>query len=244
MQKFTSFVFSFLALFSTGIVRGQTPEMAPAEPAGMVSLFNGKDLTNWDGDPQLWSVKDGAIRGETTKQKPARGNTFIVCKSVEPGDFELRLSFRVSRSNNSGVQYRSSVLGPKGRKRWQMKGYQHEIRNSNKLPNVAGFVYDERGSRGRMCLVGERGTWANGKKKTLGRTITGEEYAKLFKVDQWNDIVIIAKGNRLKHYMNGRLITDFTDIPQFALKKGKIGFQLHNGAPMWCEYKNIRLKQY
>lgn len=243
MKKCTPFIASLLSLLVTGIVWGQAPEMAPAEPADMVSLFNGKDLTDWDGDPDLWCVKDGVIRGQTTKEKPARGNTFLVCQSVEPADFELRLSFRVSSQNNSGVQYRSRLLKPSGKNRWRMQGYQHEIRNSVALPNVAGFVYDESGTRARVCLVGERGTWENGKKKTLGKTITAAEYAKLFKVDQWNDIVIIAKGNHLKHYMNGRLVTDFTDVPPFALKKGKIGLQLHGGVPMWCEYKNIRIKQ-
>ncbi len=33
-----------------------TPQAAPKEPANMKSLFNGKDLTGWDGDPRLWSV--------------------------------------------------------------------------------------------------------------------------------------------------------------------------------------------
>ena len=45
---------------------------------GWVSIFNGRDLTGWDGDPRLWSVKDGVIRGQTTLANPARGNTFLI----------------------------------------------------------------------------------------------------------------------------------------------------------------------
>ncbi|MBP5226923.1 MAG: DUF1080 domain-containing protein [Kiritimatiellae bacterium] len=240
-------------LAAAGIGFAQEAEMAPAEPAGMVRLFNGKDLTGWEGDPTLWSVRDGAIHGETTKEHPAKGNTFLILKEGEFGDFELRLSFRVSRENNSGVQYRSEwrPAKPTDQNRWRMKGYQHEIRNSDKLPNVAGFVYDEGGKRGRMCLVGERGTWEEGpddpkqagKEKTLGKVITQEAFAKLVKLDDWNEVVIIAKGRQLKHYLNGRLIMDFTDTPERATLKGKIGFQLHAGTPMWTEFKDIRIKQ-
>ena len=228
-------------------------ETAPPEPAGMVRLFNGKDLTGWEGDPALWSVKNGAIHGETTKEKPAKGNTFLILKDGEFGDFDLRLSFRVSRANNSGIQYRSEwrPSKPDEANRWRMKGYQHEIRNSDKLPNVAGFIYDEGGKRGRMCLVGEQGTWEEipddpkkvGKKKTLGTVITQDEFAKLVKLDDWNDVVIIAEGRHLRHYLNGRLITDFTDTPERATLKGKLGLQLHAGTPMWTEFKDIRIKQ-
>src|SRR4051794_18359779 len=80
---------------------------APAEPAGFKSLFNGKDLSGWDGDPRLWSVKDGVIHGETTAEIPAKGNTFIIWKEGTVKDFELRLSFRCNATNNSGIQYRS-----------------------------------------------------------------------------------------------------------------------------------------
>ncbi|MCA9066770.1 MAG: DUF1080 domain-containing protein, partial [Planctomycetaceae bacterium] len=73
---------------------------APPEAEHMTSLFNGKDLTGWDGDSRLWSVKDGVIHGETTEENKANGNTFLICKQVETKDFELRLSFRASASNN------------------------------------------------------------------------------------------------------------------------------------------------
>src|SRR5688500_870242 len=119
---------------------------APAEPQGMVQLFNGKDLTGWDGDPKLWSVKDGVLRGETTRENPAKGNTFILWKGNEQApaslkDFELRLSFRVSGTNNSGVQYRSKHNTDNKNNSWSVRGYQAEVRNETKLPNAAGFIY-------------------------------------------------------------------------------------------------------
>jgi len=220
------------------------PQMAPAEPEGMRSIFNGKDLTGWSGDPRLWSVRDGAIRGETTARKKAVGNTFLIWTDGRTKDFELRLSFRVSSANNSGIQYRSKhITEGKVRNKWVVRGYQHEIRNSNELPSVAGFIYDEGGKRGRVCLVGQKAVWGvDGKKTITGKLISAEEFAKLFKVDDWNDVVIIAKGHNIRHYLNNRLILDFTDNdPKLALLDGVLAMQLHAGKPMWTEFKNIRI---
>jgi hypothetical protein len=215
----------------------------PAEPEGMQKLFNGKDLTGWDGDPRLWSVKDGAIRGETTKEVPARGNTFLIWKDGKLKDFDLRLSFRCTNQNNSGIQYRSRhITTGKTRNKWVVRGYQYEIRNENKLPSVAGFIYDEGGRRGRMCLVGEKAVWTKDGKKVTEKLIDAEGFKKLFKLDDWNDVVIIAKGNHIRHYMNGRLILDCTDEHPNALSEGVLALQLHAGRPMWAEFKDVRMK--
>ncbi|MCA9215433.1 MAG: DUF1080 domain-containing protein [Planctomycetales bacterium] len=218
-------------------------EDAPKEPDGMKPLFNGKDLSGWDGDPRLWSVKDGVIHGETTSENKANGNTFLIWQGGKLKDFQLRLSFRCNATNNSGIQYRSKhITGDRVRNNWVVRGYQHEIRNEVKLPSVSGFIYDEGGKRGRICLVGEKAKWgADGKELTGDALITAEEFEKLFKLDDWNDVIIIAKGNHIQHYMNGRLILDFTDSDEHVLKDGVLALQLHAGKPMWAEYKDIRL---
>ncbi len=221
------------------------PQLAPPEQPGMQSLFNGQNLDGWDGDPRLWSVLDGVIHGQTTEENPAMGNTFLICKSATTKDFELRLSFRCNAANNSGIQYRSKhITEGNPRNKWIVRGYQHEIRNENKLPNVSGFIYDEGGKRGRICLAGEQAEWTpEGKKNVTGSLITGEEFAQLFKLDDWNDVVIIAKGNHIRHYLNGRLILDFTDNDSSAaLSEGILALQLHAGKPMWAEFKNIRIR--
>jgi hypothetical protein len=247
--KLVSFSLPATALF---LVAGLSPlaadslsvASAPPEPPGMKSLFNGKDLTGWDGDPRLWSVKEGAIRGQTTAETPTKGNTFLILKDQRFGDFDLRLSFRCTADNNSGIQYRSKHI-TEGRlaNSWVVRGYQHEIRNENKLPNVAGFIYDEGGKRGRMCLAGEKAVWENGRKNVVGTLLDAEAYKQLFKLDDWNEVVIVAQGNHIRHFLNGTLIVDFTDDdPQLALKEGIIALQLHAGKPMWAEFKNIRIK--
>lgn len=214
---------------------------APAETGKYQTLFNGTDLKGWDGDTRLWSVKDGVIHGETTEENKAPSNTFLIWKDGKVKDFELRVSFRCNAANNSGIQYRSTAFED-AKNKWRVRGYQHELRNESKLPNVAGFIYDEGGKRGRVCLVGEKAVWEEGKKKVTDSLIDAAAYEKLFKLDDWNDVVIVGQGNHLQHYMNGTLVLDFTDAPELALKEGVIALQLHAGKPMWAEFKNIRLK--
>lgn len=237
----------FTALVSLLVLVSHAWAKAPAEPQEMKAIFNGKDLSGWDGDPRMWSVKDGVIHGETTPEVVARGNTFLVWQDGQTKDFELRLSFRCSTSNNSGIQYRSQHIKDKTAKnKWVVRGYQHEIRNEEKFPNVPSFIYDEGGKRGRICLVGEKATWTEkGKRVDANDLIDAKAFEKLMKVDDWNDVIIIAKGSHIQHYLNGQLVLDFTDEhPKLALSDGVLALQLHAGKPMWTEFKDIRIHQH
>jgi len=221
----------------------QTAVADPAAAAAWRTLFNGADLEGWDGDPALWSVRDGVIHGETTPERKANGNTFLIAQDLFLTDFELELSFRCSASNNSGIQYRSRhITEGNPRNRWVVRGYQHEIRNERKLPNVSGFIYDEGGKRGRICLVGERAEWTPEGKRVTGQLVDQAAFEKLFRLDDWNDVRIVAQGNRLRHFMNGTLILDFTDDDAHALREGILALQLHAGAPMWVEFRGIRVR--
>ncbi len=239
------FILFALFFFTFNVCATDDPRVVPAEKADMKSIFNGRDLTGWNGDPRLWSVRDGAIHGETTVENAARGNTFLIWKDGTTKDFELRLSFRCNATNNSGIQYRSKhITEGNVQNSWVVRGYQYEIRNQVVLPSVAGFIYEEGGGRGRMCLVGEKAVWGDDGMKTVTETlIDAEEFPNLFKLDDWNDVVIIAKGPRIRHYLNNRLILDCTDNhPELAKREGILAFQLHAGKPMWAEFKNVRFK--
>ncbi len=238
------FVWVLCALF-VAPTYAQDANTPPAETGEYKSLFNGKDLTGWDGDPNLWTVRDGVIHGETTAENPAQGNTFIIWQGGAVKDFDLRLSFRCSATNNSGIQYRSKhITAGNVKNKWVVRGYQHELRNENKFPNTSSFIYDEGGKRGRICLVGEKATWTDGKKVVENTFLNEAEFQKLMKIDDWNEVVIVGKGKNIKHYLNGRLVLDFTDNdPELALSEGVIALQLHAGKPMWTEFKEIRLKK-
>src|SRR5437879_8951678 len=77
---------------------------------GFKSIFNGKNLSGWDGSPDLWSVKDGVITGQTTAEHPAKENTFLIYTNGTVTDFELHCKFKLVPGDakgfaNSGVQY-------------------------------------------------------------------------------------------------------------------------------------------
>ena len=72
------------------------------------SLFDGKTLKGWEGKKEFWSVQDGAITGQTTKEKPTKGNTFIIWRGGETADFELRMKFKIV-GGNSGKSTKCST---------------------------------------------------------------------------------------------------------------------------------------
>lgn len=228
------------------------PIAAPAEGAGMRPLFNGKDLRGWDGDPRLWSVRDGVVHGETTAEQPTKGNTFLIFKGPDRDaqlssvfrNFELRLSFRCNATNNSGIQYRSERL-MNSTNNWVVAGYQHEVRNEKDFPNVSAFIYDEKGKAGRLCNIGERVVrTAAGEKRVTGTLIDEAAFQKMFKLDDWNDVVIVAQGNHVRHFLNGWQVIDFTDNdPTTTRTAGVIALQLHGGKPMWAEFRDIRIRE-
>jgi hypothetical protein len=229
------------------------PVAAPPEPAGMRQLFNGHDLHGWSGDPRLWSVRDGVIHGETTPEQVAQGNTFLIFRGPDREqllssvfrDFELRLSFRCNATNNSGIQYRSEPIREKTGNDWVVAGYQHEVRNEVGMPDVSGFIYDEAGTAGRLNNTGEHAVRSVAGQKTVEALFIDQAgFEKLFRLDDWNDVVIIAQGNRIRHYLNGRQILDFVDHDPVTFRSaGVIALQLHGGKPMWAEFKDIRLKE-
>lgn len=202
---------------------------------GFVALFNGTDLTGWDGNPDFWSVKDGVIHGETTDEKTPKINTFCIWRGGTLTDFELRLSFRI-QSGNSGVQYRSKDLG-----NWSVAGYQAEVCND---PQTAGFLYHERG-RGRIALVGEKVVMDEaGAKQVVGSVGDPAKIASSFKPKDWNDYRIIAKGNHIVHYLNGVQTIELDDNdPKGRALSGILALQIHVGKPMVVEFKNIRLRE-
>ena len=197
------------------------------------NIFNGKDLSNWQGDHTFWSVKDGVILGQTTKENPT-GGTFLVWKGGELSDFEVTLQARV-KGNNSGVQYRSKLVNAK---KFIVEGYQADIIHANHL---LGMLYRQGGKRG---IIAQRFQEVNIDKQG-NKKIVREFGDKTLKWDanKWNDIKIVAIGNRLIHQVNGITTIDVTDNHPNAAKKGILALQLHAGGPMTAEFKEIKLRE-
>lgn len=216
---------------------------ARAAEDGWVSLFDGKTLEGWEGNPALWSVRDGAITGETKADTGLKHNTFLVWKGGEVGNFELRLQYRVIKGN-SGIQYRSRVVeqGPQGP---IVGGYQADLEAGK---TYSGIMYEERG-RG---ILAERGhvtrvsTGPDGKHRVESLASVGktEDLQAVIRDEDWNDYLIIARGNSLTHVINGRVMSQIIDDDaERAAKSGVLAFQVHTGPPMVVQFRNIQLKR-
>ena len=224
-------------MLAAGLLSAAGQRQARCEDeAGLTTIFNGKDLEGWDGDPRLWSVVDGAIRGKTTKENPARGNTFCVWKGGRLKNFVLKLKFRI-QNGNSGVQYRSTHHGD-----WRVGGYQAEVENN---PGKVGFLYHERG-RGWMTNVGDfMIVDKDGKKNVVGKVadVNALKEAGYYKMKDWNEYTITARGNHLVHDLNGyQTVEMIDDDPKGRAMEGILALQIHAGPPMVVEFKDIRIR--
>ncbi len=232
-----SILWTMAAGLAVGLgARAVAAEAEPPDEPGFVSLFNGKDLTGWDGDPRLWSAKDGVLRGETTAENPAKGNTFCIWKDGRLKDFVLKIKFRIA-GGNSGIQYRSQDRG-----NWRVTGYQAEVEDN---PGKVGFLYHE-GGRGWLVNVGDFMVIdKDAKKEVVGKVADVEALKKApyYKLKDWNEYTIIARGNHLLHYLNGYPTMELIDEdPKGRALEGIFALQIHAGPPMVVEFKDIRVK--
>jgi hypothetical protein len=216
------------------LVLGLFPALLVAAEGEFQSLFDGKSLTGWAGKEQFWSVKDGAITGQTTSENPTQGNTFLIWKG-EVKDFELKLKFKIV-GGNSGIQYRSTDKGNS-----VVNGYQADIDSGDMY---IGILYEE-GGRGVLAQRGEKvAIGADGKKQVTGSTGDAKEIAAAVKKEDWNEYVVIAKGNHLVHKINGHTTVEITDGQSDKAKaSGVLALQLHAGPPMTVQFKDIQLKE-
>ncbi len=198
-------------------------------------LFNGKDLSGWKGVAGFWRVEDGSIVGETTKEKPTPANTFLIWQGGQVADFEFSCQVQFA-GNNSGVQYRSEVVGDPGD--FALRGYQADL---HPRQDYFGMLYGEKfGRRGVIAKRGQR-VDAKGDKdvEILGAVGDGAE----LKGDEWNTLRIVAVGNRLIHLVNDVVTVDVTESHPAAIARGYLGLQLHRGAPMRVAFKNLKYRK-
>ena len=218
---------------------------------GFQSIFDGT-MKNWDGDPAIWKAEGNVLTGTTTAENPLKENTFVIWRGGEPGDFELKVEYRMS-ATNSGIQFRS-VLVPQGTPapspnnpdgkiagKWVLKGYQADIDFANQF---TGMIYEERG-RGFLMVRGQAvEIGPDGASRQIGKLeMNADELKSLIKPGEWNTIHLIACGNTIMNIVNGH-VTAFIvdDDPKGRAMKGLLGFQIHVGDPMKIEFRNIYLK--
>lgn len=203
------------------------------------NLFNGKDLTGWKG-LDFWSVEDGCIVGRTTKEKPTKGNTFLVYKD-EVADFELTFKYKIV-GGNSGVQYRSKLTDEKA---FVVAGYQADFEAGK---TYSGILYEEKGrgilaQRGQKTVIKEGAAPNKPKIEVAGEVGKSAEIQAKIKSEDWNDYRIVAQGGHLQHFINGVQTIDVTDETAIGAKKGILALQLHAGPAMVVQFKDLVLKE-
>ena len=214
------------------------------EHTGYTQLFDGKTLTGWDGDPTIWHVEDGAIVGETLKDKP-RGNSYIVYTADKAKDFDLKLQMKIENGGGGGIQYRSvagvpwtraqpAAAGPGGTPtKWLLTGPQadfwYPVRQTSS--DYTGQWYSENTMQGILAYRGQVTQALPDKGNRLVANIGDKRALGGFvKHNEWNDYEIIARGGVMMHIMNGQLMAIFIDDNPNSINNqmGVIGFEIES----------------
>ena len=185
----------------------------PVTEVGFIPLFNGKDLTGWEGDTRFWSVCDSMLIGRSLG---IEHYSFLTTTQAYD-DFVLRLQVRlVDGKGNTGALFRSKRV-PNSR---EVAGYQADF-----APGKHGNIYDE--SRRRKVL-------ARPDAKVL---------AKCLKRADWNDYEIRAEGGRIILSLNGVKVVDYVEPDTTITRRGLLALQIHKGKPMEVRFRDIRIRE-
>lgn len=175
-----------------------------------INLFNGQNLDGWEiNGTEKWYVEKGELICESG---PDAEYGYLSTKE-HYDNFELELEFKQEADGNSGVFFRSTVLGT------IVNGWQVEVAP----PNLhTGGIYE---SYGRGWLI----------KPDPAK----DQYLKM---GSWNTMKIIANGNKVTTYLNGHEMVEILD-EKIGNGKGGIALQIHSGGGIKVKWRNIKLKE-
>jgi len=194
--------------------------------AAPISLFDGKTLTGWEGNPKVWRVENGEIVGGSMQGNPR--NEFLTTKRAFY-NFRLKLEYKLIGAEgfvNGGVQFRSQrATNPPN----EMIGYQADIGHGH-----TGSLYYESRRKKFLARAGA-GVGAYGVKAEA-------EIAELEKKGEWNQYEIRAEGPRIMILLNGKATLDYTETnPSIDDAYGLIGLQIHGECKAEIRFRNITL---
>jgi hypothetical protein len=227
-----------LSLLLAAVPLSLTAQLSkPPAKRGHASLFDGKGFGDWAGDTAVWRVEGGALVGEVTPERQIRSNSFLIWRGGRPADFDFIAEYRISERGNSGVNYRSEEVPGVP---FAVKGYQADIDGAN---TYTGQNYEERG-RGFLAMRGQQAVLEAGAKPAVTASLgDGGALKAHIRPNDWNELRLVVQGNRMRHYVNGVLMSETTDNDAGHRKdEGLLCLQVHTGPSMKVEYRNLRLK--
>ncbi len=223
---------------------------------GYVQIFDGTTLKNWDGDPAIWHVEDGAIVGESTTEKPV-GNSYIVFRGFDSTDFDLKLEIKVEHGGGSGIQYRSKTGLPWRRPtpsgqpppnlNWMMTGPQADywFPVAPYAAEWSGQFYSENTPPGIVAWRGQVVETSPGDfPKLLGNIADRTALRGYVRVNGWNQYLIMARGGTFIHVLNGQLMAVLVDDDPASSNNqtGTIGIEIES-APAKVSVRDIWIKK-
>jgi hypothetical protein len=194
----------------------QAPVVPPREgKSETIKLFNGRNLEGWEGHDHLWSVEDGVIVARNTE--PIKVSTYLLTKK-KFSDFRLVATVKLVESEmHSGIAMWGRVAPEKGDKY-----------------TYAGHLVMFPSDWGMYDLYGRNGL-----------PVDGKPAKKVGKQHDWNELEILAQGNRVRVVVNGSLVVDWRDPEPDRIKEGPIGLQLHsNTVPQEVHFKDLTLTTF
>ncbi len=212
---------------------------------GFVSIFNGRDLSDWEGAKAVWSVMEGAITAQLPQTATPRTRHYLVWKKGNVDEFELQFSyrFRYVRGNkqpNGGVLYRAHTNSTP-----ELSSYQFDITS---VAKDNGSMVDDK-KRYRVIGNGDSGIARNGEKVAEVIETVGDTNALAgIKAEDWNKCVVVARGNHFTHYINGIVVADLIDENKSRFhSSGLLALELHakntNNPATFVQYRDIKLKR-
>ncbi|MDE3195677.1 MAG: DUF1080 domain-containing protein, partial [Acidobacteriota bacterium] len=238
--------------------------------AGWIQMFDGSTLNGWDGDFKYWKVESGAITVESTCEHPT-GTIYLIWKGGEAADFEMKLEMKGEGAHvNSGIQYRGAITEPRpqaqgrgaggrgqrvcpsgqpagmppsreSQAKWDMLGPQFDFDGQNRY---TGQFYEQATGRGIIAWRGEVVHTEEGKAPRLLATLGDRsELGGYVKVEDWNQLHLIARGNTMTHIVNGHVMSVLIDDDKSKYRSsGLIGFEIEGTGKIGI--RNIWLKKY
>jgi len=202
----------------------EAPVVKPREGKNeTIKLFDGKTLDGWEGYTDLWSVKDGVIVSKNTE--PLKFSTYLLTKN-KYSDFRLTFACKLLPGSemHSGVCF-WGVVKPDVSKDPEKDRTKH---------TYAGHLVMFPSGYGMYDLFGRNGL-----------PVDGGPAKKVGKQHDWNDIEILAQGNRVRVAINGTQVVDWRDPQPDRIKEGPIGLQLHSESkPQELHWKGLVLETF
>ncbi len=235
-----------LGLSATGAVA------AHHEAGEWVSLFNGKDLSQWKtpkGDNGHWKVLDGVIDYDAGSESKGDKNLW---SAKEYKDFTLKIDWRIKRT--TGL-YAMPIVLPDGTTKKDENGKEIKI----DTPNADSGIYLRGSPKAQLNIwcwpigSGEVYGYRNGKDSSpeVRKGVTPMVNADK-PVGEWNTFEITLKGDRVTVLLNKKTVLKNAQLPGIP-DKGPLALQHHGGkkadgtyspASSLVQFRNISILEH